>query len=80
MGFEFADWIGYAASIVVLVSFLMKNIKYLRMVNMVGCSLFVGYGFALDISWPIVITNCAIMLINLYYLLKLQRDTPKKEG
>ncbi len=77
MGFEFADWIGYAASIVVLISFLMKNIKYLRMVNIAGCSLFVAYGFALEISWPIVITNCAIMLINFYYLLKLKRDTLK---
>jgi len=30
--------------------------------------LFVAYGFLLDISWPIIISNSAIFGINLYYL------------
>lgn len=64
----FVDIIGYTASIGVLLSFLMKKIKNLRIVNTVGCALFVAYGVLLDISWPIIVTNTAIIGINFYYL------------
>ena len=68
------DWVGYAAMATVLVSFLMKNVNNLRMVNSVGCLLFVIYGFMLNpMSYPIIITNTAIFLINLYYLVLKKR-------
>ena len=51
----------------VLLSFLMRDIKTLRLVNSVGCLLFVIYGVLLS-SIPIIITNVAILLINFYYL------------
>ena len=62
--------VGYLASIVVLCSFTMKDVKKLRMVNIVGCLLFVAYGFMMPtirIGLPIIITNAAIMGINTYY-------------
>ncbi|MEX1002312.1 MAG: uroporphyrinogen decarboxylase [Crocinitomicaceae bacterium] len=67
-GISFIEWVGYLASLGVLSSFLMRNIKTLRLINTGGCLLFVIYGFALNISWPIVITNVAIICINIYYL------------
>lgn len=39
----------------------------LRYVNSIGCLFFVAYGLLLD-SWPIIITNVAIVCVNLYYL------------
>ena len=60
--------IGYIASFLVLISFLMRDIKKLRLVNSVGCVAFVIYGILLDWSLPIIITNTAIVSINLYYL------------
>jgi hypothetical protein len=60
--------IGYIASAGVLISFLMKDIKTLRIVNSVGCALFIIYGIMLGWSWPIIITNAAIIGINAYYL------------
>jgi hypothetical protein len=63
------EYIGYAASALVLVSFLMKNITYLRIVNSFGCAFFIVYGILLP-SIPIIVTNAAIVLINLYYLTK----------
>ncbi len=69
LGVSVTEWIGYAASVGVLLSFLMKDIVKLRTVNMIGCALFVAYGFLLDISWPVVITNFAILVVNGYYLL-----------
>jgi len=63
------DWVGYAAMATVLVSFLMKDVKRLRIINSLGCLLFVIYGMMLSpLSWPIIITNTAIFCINVYYL------------
>lgn len=59
---------GYLAMLFLLVSFLMKDIRRLRTLNTLACALFVVYGFLLDISWPIVISNSAIFGINIYYL------------
>lgn len=68
LGITYVEWIGYLASFFVLMSFLMRNIKTLRYVNTIGCLFFVGYGFLLN-SWPIIITNVAISLVNFYYLI-----------
>ena len=73
---EIREWIGYLASAVVLVSFFMKKMKSLRILNTVGCSLFIIYGFALNVSWPIVVTNVAIVLVNAYYLLLKPSKNP----
>ncbi|MEC3907241.1 uroporphyrinogen decarboxylase [Tamlana sp. 2201CG12-4] len=69
LGILWVEWIGYAAMATVLVSFLMKSVKKLRIVNSFGCLLFVLYGMALTpLSYPIIITNTAIFCINMYYL------------
>ena len=68
------EYIGYLASLLVLVSFLMKNMTYLRLVNTLGCLVFIAYGALLP-SVPIIITNAAIVLINSFYLLKIRKKT-----
>lgn len=62
--------IGYFATVVVLIGFLMKNLKALRLVNTIGCSLFVIYGMMLHYNFPMIITNGAIICINLYFIIK----------
>ena len=62
------EYVGYLASIVLMISFLMKNIITLRIINSVGAVLFIAYGFLLLTSWPIIITNTFILGVNLYYL------------
>lgn len=64
------DWIGYLASAVLIISFMMKQVRTLRKVNSLGAILFVIYGIMLDMSWPIIITNGFILGLNLYYLSK----------
>ena len=74
LGIPFAEWVGYVAMATVLVSFLMQSVTKLRIVNSVGCLLFVFYGAVLTpISKPIIITNIAIFFINIYYLLKTEK-------
>ncbi|MFZ4106817.1 uroporphyrinogen decarboxylase [Flavobacterium sp.] len=64
------EWIGYAASLVLMISFLMKNMNTLRIVNSIGALLFVVYGIMLSLSWPIIISNTFILGVNVYYLNK----------
>jgi hypothetical protein len=67
LGVELNEWVGYLAMTVLLVSFMMKNVTKLRIINSVGCLFFVVYGLLIS-QYPIVITNLAIILINFYFL------------
>lgn len=70
--------VGYLASLCVLISFTMKDVKKLRMINIVGCLLFVIYGFMMDslrVGLPIIFTNAAIMMINGYYSFFVNKAT-----
>ena len=64
------EWVGYLASVVLMISFLMKNINTLRIINSFGAVLFIIYGIMLAISWPIIITNTFILGVNVFYLNK----------
>mgnify|MGYP000004503588 FL=1 len=64
------EGVGYLASLVLMISFLMKNINTLRIINSTGCLLFIVYGFLLATSWPIIISNAFILGVNIFYLIK----------
>jgi len=66
--FSNTELVGYLASLLLIISFLMKNIRTLRLVNSLGCIAFIAYGFLLQTSWPIIITNAFIVGANIYYL------------
>ncbi|NQX85202.1 MAG: YgjV family protein [Flavobacteriaceae bacterium] len=68
LGITITEWTGYIAMILLLISFMMKDVKRLRIINSIACAFFVVYGFLLATSWPIIISNGAIIVINLYYL------------
>ncbi len=67
-GITITEWVGYFASLVLIISFLMKNMSTLRIINSFGAILFIVYGFLLETSWPIIITNVFILGANIYYL------------
>ncbi|MDT0646353.1 YgjV family protein [Zunongwangia sp. F260] len=69
------EWIGYLSSFFVAISFFMKNIIKLRIVNSLGCILFIIYGSLID-SWPVIITNAVIVGVNFYYLFINKKDRP----
>lgn len=71
---ENTEYIGYVASGIVLLSFLMRKMFFLRIVNTVGCVFFIVYGMMLG-SIPIILTNTAIVLINVYYLTKRNKQS-----
>jgi uncharacterized protein with PQ loop repeat len=66
---ELSEWIGYLASFIVAVSFTLRNVKKLRVINSLGAFVFIVYGFLID-SNPVIITNTFILFFNLYYIFK----------
>lgn len=71
------EWIGYLASIMIVISLTMTSIKKLRIVNTIGCILFVIYGVVVK-AYPVAISNLAIIGINIYNLNKLRDDINSK--
>lgn len=74
----FTQLSGYAASLFLIISFLLKNQKRLRLINLIGCVFFVIYGFLLGNEWPIIIPNAIIACTQIYHLwiVPLKFDNP----
>jgi len=66
---NFIEWLGYLASILVAISFLMRSMTRLRFVNTIGAICFVIYAVAIK-ALPVALINCFIVCINVYYLAK----------
>ena len=66
------EGIGYAASLVILVSLLMTNVFRLRLINLAGSLLFGWYGWMIH-SWPVCVINLVISGIDGWYLLQSLR-------
>ena len=69
------EYIGYLAMLLIGVSFLMKDIKKLRLMNLVGAAIFIYWGYLIS-EPPVWILNSFIVLVNIYYLTK--KADPKK--
>ena len=67
--------IGYVGSALVLISFLMASVVKLRVVNAVGSTIFAVYALLIH-SYPTMIMNICLVLINLYYLWKMRNSEP----
>jgi hypothetical protein len=61
---------GYAASVLLAISLLVTNDLKFRWLNTLGCTCFIVYGILIH-ALPIIITNAILLLINLYYLVKI---------
>lgn len=68
----FKEGLGYAASLIILVSLLMTNVFRLRVINLVGSLCFSLYGWLIG-SWPVCAINLVIAGIDGWYLLQSLR-------
>jgi hypothetical protein len=64
--------LGIVSSVIVAVSLTMKNIRWLRWVNLGGSLLFATYGFLIQ-AWPVFGLNAFIVVINAFYLHQLSK-------
>lgn len=63
------ELLGTLASVFVLISFLMKGEKQIRIVNIVGAIIFVIYGVLLG-AFSVWLLNGILCLVHLYKLIK----------
>lgn len=68
MSDDLFDWIGYSASLFIVLSFAVNKLKQVRIINSIGCLCFVIYGIYFKI-WPVVLPNAILIFIQMYYLL-----------
>lgn len=70
------ELLGYAATTLVAISFLLKDVVKLRMLNAVGCVCFVIYGVLIG-AMPVALLNTLIVLINGYYIFQALKEEKK---
>jgi hypothetical protein len=73
------NWIeglGYFATVVTLVSMMVKDMVYLRVINSVGCLLWIGYGMMTE-SIPVLMVNTIILAIHIFKLIELKETEDK---
>ena len=66
------DIIGYIGSLLILISFLFKDVRLIRIVNIVGAIFFIVYGVVIK-TWPTVFVNIALIIIHIFYLVKMRK-------
>ncbi|AUD66073.1 hypothetical protein BK011_10375 [Tenericutes bacterium MZ-XQ] len=64
------EWVGYVASLIVLISLVMSSVKRLRWINLSGSLIFAVYGILIS-SYPVAAMNLGIVLVNSYYLYQI---------
>lgn len=67
------EMLGYAASVIVAVSFVVGDVRLLRVFNSIGAVGFVIYGLLIG-SYPVALLNGFIVIVNLYHIIKLLRE------
>ncbi len=72
-GIDVWNYIGYVASVIVLISFLMTSVKKLRWVSAIGSLVFAIYGFMIG-SIPTGILNAGVVVVNVYHLVSMSRN------
>ncbi len=72
-GMNLWTYIGYVASVIVLISFVMTSVVKLRWVSAIGSALFSIYGFMIG-SIPTGILNAGVVAVNIYQLVRMKKN------
>jgi hypothetical protein len=73
MGSWWLEAIGWIGSAVLVWSLLQTQLHRLRLINLVGCLVLIGYNTANHV-WPMVGLNVVLAVINVYHLTRMARD------
>ena len=67
---EITVFIGYYAAIFSVLGFILKDVKKIRIINLIGCIAFVVYGIFSGMLWPVIIPNAILCVIQVFHLIK----------
>ncbi len=74
----FMEMVGYLGTALVIVSMLMTSVTKLRVINICGALLALIYG-VFTATWPNVLLNGTLILINVAQLVRSYRLSNKEE-
>jgi membrane protein implicated in regulation of membrane protease activity len=66
---EYMEIMAYCASVIILISFIVKDVILLRLLNTIGCVLFLIYS-TYHGRTPLVFLNFMVIVVNLIYIYK----------
>lgn len=72
MGGVWLEVVGWFGSGILVLSLLQTELRRLRMVNLLGCVILLGYNAVLAI-WPMVGLNLVLAVVNIWYLARMGR-------
>lgn len=61
------ELIGFIATFLVFISFIPKDIKLIRWLNLIGSIFFVVYGFYVEAFWTGILNIC-LVFVQIYHL------------
>lgn len=64
---------GYIGTVLILISMMMTSVVKLRLLNICGSVISAVYG-ALNGTWPVVLLNVSLVVINTVHLLRLRKE------
>jgi hypothetical protein len=67
-----AELIGWIATVFIILSFIQKDIKKLRILSLVGAFLWTIYG-VFNEGYSVIFLNFVIILIQIWWLIKLKK-------
>lgn len=73
MSFSPIELLGLSASVVIFISFIFKDVKWIRILNAVGSFIFVIYGIQIG-SLSVTVLNGGALLVNIYHLIRLHHE------
>ena len=76
MGWDWVEAIGIIAGCIILLSFLMKEVKWIRIVNIFGAIGMVIYGILIE-SISTIFLNGGLIIIQVIFLIKIIKDEKK---
>lgn len=65
--------IGITATVIILIAFLMKGEKKIRIIDSIGAFVFIIYGILIG-SVSNILLNSALLIINVYNIYKLNKE------
>ena len=67
------DVLGWGGSALLVYSLLQTSVLRLRVLNAIACLILIVFNWALEV-WPMVGMNTVLVVINVYYVVKLVRE------
>ena len=74
---NFMEIMAYVGSAIILLSFCTKNVSLLRILNNVGCAIFLFYAIHHG-RMPLIFLNSMVIVVNMYHIWSDKKQ--KKKG